>query len=401
MRADLTVPTGERLFSPAGFDYQPRTRIVFGPGSLERLGAYAAELGARRVLLVTDGGIVAAGHARRAHDAMAGASVSVTTFDAVHENPTTLDVDTCLSVAKTAGVDAIVGLGGGSSIDTAKGCNFLLTNGGKMRDYWGVGKASRDMLPLIAVPTTAGTGSECQSFALIADETTHQKMACGDPKAAARIAILDPVLTLTQPPQVAACTGMDAVVHAVETAVTKPRNPLSLLFSHEAFRLAHAALPRVLGEPQDLEARGQMLLGAAYGGMAIENSMLGAAHAAANPLTAHHDVVHGHAVGLLLPHVVRHNAQDTEARRAYAELLRRSGLGSSIDDDQAAVSELVDRIELLLNATGLPSSLSGCGIPRAAIEDLANEAAKQWTAQFNPRAVGRDDFVGLYESAYE
>ena len=131
----------------------------------------------------------------------------------------------CLGAARAAGIDGIVGLGGGSSLDTAKGCNFLLTNGGRMQDYWGVGKATRPMLPLIAIPTTAGTGSECQSFALIADETTHQKMACGDPKAAARVAILDPPLTLSQPPRVAACTGMDALSHAVETAVTKGATP--------------------------------------------------------------------------------------------------------------------------------------------------------------------------------
>src|SRR5207244_13592387 len=128
-----------------------------------------------------------------------------------------LDVEACLEVAHSAGIDAIVGLGGGSSIDTAKGCNFLLTNGGRMQDYWGVGKATRPMLPLIAVPTTAGTGSECQSYALIADEETHQKMACGDPKASARVALLDPTLTVSQPRSVTACTGMDALVHAVET----------------------------------------------------------------------------------------------------------------------------------------------------------------------------------------
>src|SRR5882672_6856380 len=143
----------------------------------------------------------------------------------------TRDVDICLAVARAARVDAIVGLGGGSSMDTAKGCNFLLTNGGRIQDYWGVGKAGRPMLPFIAIPTTAGTGSECQSAALIADEHTHQKMACLDPKAAARVALLDPVLTLSQPPRVTACTGIDAIAHAVETAVSTRRNPLSLMFS--------------------------------------------------------------------------------------------------------------------------------------------------------------------------
>src|SRR5207244_13482634 len=117
---------------------------------------------------------------------------------------------------KAAGIDAIVGLGGGSSMDTAKGCNFILTNGGRMQNYWGVGKAAKPMLPLIAIPTTAGTGSECQSAALITDEITHQKMACLDPKAAARVAVLDPMLTLSQPARVTARTGIDAIAHALE-----------------------------------------------------------------------------------------------------------------------------------------------------------------------------------------
>src|SRR5204863_13481 len=152
----------------------------------------------------------------------------------------------------------------------------------------------------IAVPTTAGTGSECQSAALIADDQTHQKMACLDPKASARVAILDPALTISQPALVTAHTGVDAIAHAIETAVTSKRNQLSQMFSHEAFKLAVPSLARVLADPKDLEARGRMLLAAALAGTAIENSMLGAAHAAANPLTAHYGMAHGEAVGVLL-----------------------------------------------------------------------------------------------------
>ena len=209
------------------------------------MSANSRALSAPTRLLVTDPGIVAAGHVERARRGLDAAGVSVTIFDRVKENPTTREVDECLEVARAVRPDLIIGLGGGSSMDTAKGCNFILTNGGRMQDYWGVGKATKPMLPLIAVPTTAGTGSECQSFALIADEETHQKMACGDPKAAPRVAILDPLLTVTQPRQVAACTGIDAVAHAVETAVTKKRNELSWLYSREAFRLTAGNLDRV------------------------------------------------------------------------------------------------------------------------------------------------------------
>jgi alcohol dehydrogenase len=284
-------------------------------------------------------------------------------------------------------------------MDTAKGCNFILTNGGQMKDYWGIGRATRPMLPLLAIPTTGGTGSECQSFALITDEQTHQKMACGDPKAAARIALLDPALTLSQPARVTACSGIDALAHALETLVTKARTPLSLIFSREAFRLAMSGLPRVLASPADLEARGWMLLGAAWAGTAIENSMLGAAHALANPLTAHFGVAHGHAVGMMLPHVVRFNAREPMVARAYAEVAYAAQLASPSETPEAAAEHLAQRLESLLDLAGLPRTLKHCGVKTTDIPRLADEAARQWTAQFNPRPVTASDFQQLHTAA--
>jgi len=386
--------------SMVSFDHQPRTRLVFGVGAADRTGELAREIGAKKILLVTDPGIVAAGHAEHVRCQIESAGLQVTIFDQARENPTTKCVNACMRVAKPAGIDTIVGLGGGSSMDTAKGCNFLLTNGGRMQDYWGVGKAIKPMLPLIAIPTTAGTGSECQSAALIADEQTHQKMACLDPKATARIAILDPALTLSQPTRVAASTGIDAIAHAVETAVTRKRNPLSLMFSHQAFKLGVKSLPEILLKPTDLEARGRMLLGAAMGGLAIENSMLGAAHAAANPLTAHFGIVHGQAVGLMLPHVVRFNGQDPLIRHAYAELASAPEIACVSDGHDQAWQALIERLEMLLKLAEVPRSLAQCGIKRSILPVLAEEAARQWTANFNPRPLNRDDFLTLYESAF-
>ncbi len=375
---------------PSAFDWQPRTRLVFGPGMLARVGDLAAEIGARRVLVVTDQGIVSAGHVERAQNALQAAGMSVTIFDGVRENPSTADVARCVNAARNCGADLLIGLGGGSSMDTAKGSNFIITNGGEMKDYWGVGKATRAMLPLIAIPTTAGTGSECQSAALIADEITHQKMACLDPKAAARVAILDPELTISQPAGVTACTGIDAIAHAVETAVTKKRTPLSMVFSREAFRLCNSAFPRGLEYPGDLIGRSEMQLGAAYAGLAIEYSMLGAAHSAANPLTAHHHVVHGQAVGIMLPHVVRFNAADPTAHAGYAELCSVAGLRD--------VEHLAARLEELLSACGLAARLGDFG--SLDIATLAEDASRQWTATFNPRPIGVNDFARLYESVF-
>jgi alcohol dehydrogenase len=269
-------------------------------------------------------------------------------------------------------------------MDTAKGCNFILTNGGRMHDYWGVGKATKPMLPLIAIPTTAGTGSECQSFALISDAETHVKMACGDPKAAAKVAILDPELTVSQPQRVTVCTGMDALSHALETAVTNKRNAFSSLYSREGFRLCHSGFSRVLRDPKDIEARGMMLLGAAYAGIAIENSMLGAAHSCANPLTAKFNVVHGEAVGVLLPHVIRFNAKLPEIAAVYE---------SYFDGD------LADRVSELLWEAKMPRQISEYGVKEEHLRDLAEMAAKQWTAQFNPRTPSVEDFVELYRAA--
>jgi alcohol dehydrogenase len=383
---------------PTGFDFQPRTRVIFGVGALDRIGEVASALGTQ-ALLVTDPGIVAAGHLDRARRALNASGVNVAIFDAVKENPTTREVDQCVEAARAIRPQLIIGLGGGSSMDTAKGCNFLLTNGGRMRDYWGVGKANKPMLPLIAVPTTAGTGSECQSFALIADEKTHQKMACGDPKAAPSVAILDPLLTLTQPRSVAACTGIDAIAHAVETAVTKKRNELSWLYSREAFRLTISNLEHVLQRPDNLESGAAMQLGAAYAGTAIENSMLGAAHSAANPLTAHFGIIHGQAVGMMLPHVVRFNARQPESATIYADLARFAGLASWNDDSAQAVIALIARIESLLQVSQLPLLLSALNIPHSELPTLAEEAAAQWTAQFNPRPITASDFEAIYAAA--
>ncbi len=396
MPADLNANLAAAL---APLDYQPRTRVVFGVNSIDRVGELAKSLAATRVLLVTDPGIVSAGHAGRVQALLEAAGMTVTCFDQARENPTTRCVERCVEVARRAAIDAIVGLGGGSSMDTAKGCNFVLTNGGQMKDYRGIGRARRPMLPLLAIPTTGGTGSECQSFALIADEQTHQKMACGDPKAAARIALLDPALTLSQPARVTACSGVDALAHALETLVTKVRTPLSLIFSREAFRLTISALPRVLASPADLEARGSMLLGAAWAGTAIENSMLGAAHAAANPLTAHFDVVHGQAVGMMLPHVVRLNAREPAAAHAYAEAACAAQLALRSESPEAASEQLAARLEWLLDLARLPRCLTQCGVKPNDLPRLAEEAARQWTAQFNPRPVTAADFQQLYTAA--
>ena len=376
------------------FDTRSRTRVVFGEGVISRLGELARELSFRRTLLVADRGLVAPGHVAEAAAPLRAAGIEVFEFHDFESNPDTRMVEAGRAFAAPHGVDSVVGLGGGSSLDCAKGVNFLLTNGGAMKDYWGYGKAARPLLPMIGVPTTAGTGSEAQSYALISDAETHAKMACGDPSAAFRVALLDPALTVSQPPAVTATAGFDAVSHAVETFVTTRRNPLSEMYSREAWRLLEANYERVLAAPRDADARGAMLLGAHFAGAAIEHSMLGATHACANPLTQKYDTEHGAAVALLLPHVVRWNGEEIGER--YGELWRTSHRRAGAGGGHA----LAARLEELSAAGGLPTRLGETGIPAGDLAGLSEEAARQWTGQFNPRAFDAAAALRIYERAY-
>ena len=376
------------------FDFSLGTRIVFGPDRIDELGSLAREHASQRVLVVSDPGVVAAGHTERGCASLRAAGFDVTLFAEARENPTTDDVARGLEVARALQPDLLAGLGGGSSMDCAKGINFLYTNGGRMQDYWGVNKATQPMLPMIAVPTTAGTGSELQSFALISDAETHVKMACGDRKATCRVALLDPKLTVTQPPRVTALTAVDAVSHVVETYVTRKRNPMSMAFSWRAWALLTAHLPRVFGDPTDLTSRGGVQLGASLAGLAIENSMLGIAHSLANPLTATYDIPHGQAVSVMLPWVVRFNAK--VAGQSYEEL-------SAVlphDEGRDGAERLASWLEQLLERAGLETKLSALGVDSSRFAELAEAAEQQWTRGFNPRSSTREELFHLYQQAF-
>jgi len=380
-----------------GFDFQPRSRVIFGAGVINRLGELARELNFQRTLLVADRGLVASGHVDEAVGSLGNAGVEVFRFHDFESNPDSRMVEAGAAFASPLKIDSIIGLGGGSSMDCAKGINFLLTNGGRMADYRGYGKATHPMLPMIAIPTTAGTGSEAQTYALISDAETHVKMACGDPKAVFRVALLDPALTLSQPRGITATAGFDAIAHAVETFVTTKRNPLSEIFSREAWRLLEPNYERVLNQPSDLEARGAMQLGAFYAGVAIENSMLGATHACANPLTARYGTDHGAAIAMLLPSVVRWN--ESVAAEQYGMLLNWSSVAGK-QSDLSATEALARRLEELAEAGGLRNKLSTTGVSQTDLHDLATEAAEQWTGTFNPRPFNKEGAIEVYQCAY-
>jgi len=389
-------------FMLQSFDFQPRTRVIFGEGAIARLGDLARDLGFRRSLVVADAGLVAAGHLGHATSILRKAGVSTVHFCDFAVNPDSAAVERGRDFAATENVDSIIGFGGGSSLDCAKAINFLLTNGGRLQDYRGYGKAEKPMLPMIGAPTTTGTGSEAQSYAVIADAETKMKIACGDAKAAFRIALLDPALAVSQPFAVLAAAGFDAVAHAVETWVTQWRTPVSEMFAREAWRLLEANYEQALAEhPDNAKHMGAMMLGAHLAGAAIENSMLGAAHACANPLTARYGTVHGAALAMLLPHVVQWNANEAGSR--YAQLVSSAdGQAPDMMSDAPLLSaELLSRcLEQWRDAAKLPSRLSAAGVRREDLPALAELAAQQWTGSFNPRAFDAKGALEIYEAAF-
>jgi alcohol dehydrogenase len=368
--------------------------VVFGPGTLARLGELSRELSFRRTLLVADPGLARTEHVTRALAVLREAGIEPVPFHDFDHDPDSDMVARGAEAARAAGVDSLVGFGGGSSLDCAKGIAFLLACGGNMADYRGHGKATAPLPPMIGVPTTAGTGSEAQSYALISDARSHAKMACGDPGAAFRVAVLDPELTMTLPHAVTAVAGFDALSHAVESYVTTSRTPASDLFAREAWRLLEPSYERVLREPSDLEARGAMLLGAHWAGAAIEASMLGATHACANPLSARYGTAHGVAIALMLPHVVRWNGNVAGGR--YRELLELAHLSPEPSPGEA----LAQRLEALARAGGLPVKMRDVAVPESDLPALAADAATQWTGTFNPRAFDAKGALELYRSAF-
>ncbi len=389
---------GSHLSKPGTLHLRPfeanlGIQVLFGDGVVRRLGQAARDLGASRALIVTDPGVHASGAVDKAVASLNGSGISWAVFSGVEENPTTLHVQNGTAFAARQHPDLLVGLGGGSAMDCAKGINFLLSNGGRIEDYWGFGKASRPMLPSIGVPTTTGTGSEAQSYALIASPGDHRKMACGDRKARFHTVLLDPELTDTLPRSVLATSAMDACSHALESHVCRRWTPVSRMFSGQAWDLLESAFEGALLEDETRAARGRLLLGAHLAGWAIESSMLGAAHACANPLTARFGVVHGAAVGMMLPHVIRFN--DSAVNGDY-ELL----LGSRRSRSGGAGECLANRIAELRTRAGLPQRLRDVGVSQDALQGLATDAAKEWTGGFNPRPVAPADCLELYRKAY-
>jgi alcohol dehydrogenase len=377
-----------------------RTRLIYGAGKLSELGRLATDLGITRALVVTSVELMWAGHVEHALDWLESHGVE-SDCHFVSEDPTHEDVEVVAEIAREHQADGFIGLGGGSAMDAAKGGNLLLCHGGRIQDYWGQDKVLGPLLPMIAIPTTAGTGSEVQAAALISDGKTHKKKACVDEHLTPSIAILDPELSVSMPRRVSEASGLDALAHALETAVSRRRTDLSFEYSVEALRLIQKSFLNVLVHPDDTGERASMLLASTYAGLAIEHSMLGAAHACANPLSQDYRLCHGFAVGYALPTVLRYNGQDEHVRAQYAELARASGCAHEDLGDFDAYELLLDTVQAFVAQTGAAAEWRRSGVLLANPAALAKRAVAEWTAGFNPRVLNETELSALYRAMFE
>jgi alcohol dehydrogenase len=291
-------------------------------------------------------------------------------------------VDAGAAYARERGADSLVSLGGGSAIDTAKGMAIVLTEGGSLVDHQGFQNLTRRQTPHVAIPTTHGTGSEVTRYAVIKDHEERSKLVFGDFHLIPDVAILDPALTVGQPPAIGAGTALDALTHAVEGMHSLQRNPIADALGLHAARLVRRWLPRALAAPTDLLARGQLLLAAAMAGTAFDNAQVGLVHAIAHTVGARHGVHHGLANAIALPHVIRFNAP--EAAEPYAELARAMGLTTAADDAAAAEALAVGVLELT-RSSGLPVRYRDAGVPEADLEAIAAATISDASIVYNPR----------------
>ena len=360
----------------------PTPQVIRGPGTLDAL-TEITELVGSKVLLVSDAGLQGAGHAERAGSFLSVRAAQVTRHLDVSPNPTAVDVAACVAAAHSA--DAIVAIGGGSVMDVAKLAALIKDTGRALKTHVGHHDTRRGATHLTLIPTTAGTGSEAQAAAIVSDAESHTKMACLAPGLSADVVLLDPKLTLSCPHEVTAAAGLDTITHAVEVLVTTRATAKSDALARSAFARAQAALPKVLANPTDLEARADMQLAAYDAGHAIAHSMLGAAHAAGNALTARFGTPHGFAVGEMLPLVVAYNAQDAAIAERYASLAHTAGLGRSVEALIARLDELI--------SLALPARTT---LAKEDLGPLSIEAASQWTGTFNPRPIDSAGFEALF-----
>jgi len=380
------------------FEFSIPTRVVFGWGTTVKAGELLSK-SISKVLVITDEGVKIAGLLDKVVSALKSRNINVVVFDKVESDPSLDTIETALDLAKTEKVDALVAVGGGSSIDTAKSVAVLFTNGGELRRFEGLHKISKPGITLLAVPTTAGTGSEVTMFAVITDNQNKRKFTVGSRYLFPTIALVDPELTLTLPPVMTAATGMDALTHAVESYTSKISQPASDALALSAISLISKKLRVAVLDGDNVLARNDMMKAQLLAGMAFNNSLLGLCHAIASPLGAHFHLPHGLTNAVMLPYVMEYNVPAGPGK--YVSISR--ALGVKIDgltDFEAAYAG-VSAIRNLVNDIGMPTCLKEVkGVSKMELKMVARDSLKSGMFKLNIRRSSESEVLTLLERAY-
>ncbi|HJX22942.1 MAG TPA: iron-containing alcohol dehydrogenase [Candidatus Bathyarchaeia archaeon] len=375
--------------------------IVTGAGCASEVGKQAKSLGGSRALLVTDKGVRAIGLVDQVVRAIETSGLMVEVFDDVPREPEMGFVESGLEIFKRSQCDVIVTLGGGSPMDVAKAIAVLATSGGSVRDYEGQGKVLQAKAPLIAMPTTGGTGSEVTRFTIVTDVERKRKMLIGDPKLIPEVAICDPTFSLTVPPSLTIGTGMDALTHAIEAFVSVRAQPITDHLCLAAIKLISRSIRRAWKSGNDLEARGDMMMGSTLAGLAFSNSSVALVHGMSRPIGAHFHLPHGLSNAVLLPTVMEYSSEGNPEK--YGEIAAAMGERTEGCSSVEAARSSVTAIRRLSLDLEVPT-LSGVGIDRSELRRLAPKMAEDALASGspgnNPRRASKEDIVALYEKAY-
>lgn len=382
-----------------GFEFNTAGRIISGGGTALALSGELERLGVHRPLLVTDPGLVAIGLIQPVLDSLEKGGLTPVLFDEVREDPPEDTVLACAQLARESDVDGLVAVGGGSSMDVAKVCAVLLAGQQTLQQVYGVNQVTGGRLPLVLVPTTAGTGSEVTPVAVV---TTGQTTKAGisSPVLLPDVAVLDADLTLGLPAPVTAMTGVDAMVHAIEAYTSRhKKNPLSDMLAVKALGLLARNIRTAVHDGTNREARENMLLGACLAGQAFANAPVAAVHALAYPLGGHYHIPHGLSNSLVLPSVLEFNTPVASALYSdLAELVVGEPLTGS---DEARADALIGALRSLIDDVALPATLSAANVPESDLEKLAEDAMLQQRLLVNnPREVSREDALAIYRAAY-
>ena len=382
------------------FVFNTTRSIQFGAGALGKLADIVRAGIGTRVMLVTDPGMMSTGIVERALDILTSGGIEVTLFSEVEADPPEAVIHLATDKARAAGVEGVVGLGGGSSLDVAKLVALLAVGKEELKGVYGVGNAKGPRLPLILAPTTSGTGSEVTPISIVTTGAS-EKMGVVSPVLLPDVALLDPELTFGLPPHVTAATGIDAMVHAIEAyaSASANNNPLSRALAVQALQLMGAALLRAVRDGKDESARADMLLGSMLAGQAFANSPVAAVHALAYPLGGHFHIPHGLSNALVLPHVLRFNA--VTAHEAYVDLAPHAFPALAKLEGQERVAAFCDALAQLSRDCGLPQTLRDMKIGEDWLPRLAKDAMNQTRLLVNnPRPVSEADALAIYRAAF-